>query len=619
MPGFDTQFGDFSMSNYNTFPDFDASFPTMDDNSSFDFSSFNQSPSFNTQSFNNTNHMPNYYNTQPLAGAEVNSQHIPQTQIWSDQDIFDSFGEAQNFSPTHAQQAHPQAVADEDPGKINSFVQNPVSRSQAYNVPSVPSVPRNVTSQTNNTSALQDLSTTFGFSSTDSCHQPLAPDYGFVHNGLVGAYDNASGSLESGVETSSQSQTPQSESSDSGLNANKARSRSQRSKHPVLSERRFMRCPIPDREPANAFVPANEEPHVPGATVYRQISSSDVFHGGDRFSANAAKASRDFDSCSSPVHEETPWSFESPLSSSNKSRPQVAQETADSTQGGGVLSVKRQVRTGASARPSLSAVVDGCASSAVRLASGQTSSRHAHIAPKTSLDQQISSVGNNLASTHVAASSSISSPRTKSVLDSTLHATGAAASGATIVPDRFNAFYAHLVLVHKAGPGFTIMASTSTSIFSDVQHNVHTATLQNIPAVRPSRARLSLPTSSQTSSSSRNVEVVTRTSTTTFSAVLILAATATALVATLVISKHLEASATLLILCLVASICRAVGSTSTWTDRSVMNIFVSSSIWSIWSNMKQRLERDQRVSCPTREPLSDFKPGVCGNILIFIV
>ncbi|KAA8568133.1 hypothetical protein EYC84_008533 [Monilinia fructicola] len=461
-PGFNTQYSDFSMTNYDTFPDFDTGVSTMIDNLSFDFPPFDHA-SFSTQSFNDSVNIPNCYNTQSIADIDANSQYISPTQRESDRGLFNSFGNLQNFSPTHTQQAHPEVLANEDPGKIDRFIHTPASRSQAYNLPLGSPVSSNMISPTNNEITLQDFFTAFDSSQTDNCHQSLAPDDDFANTGLDGAYDHATSSIvDSCAGLSPHSQTLHSESSDRDiesavLNAMSRRRRSERKKHQALLEREFRRIESHDLELGNAFLSGSGEPHVPGASASQLASSPGIFHGGDGFPMNT-NSHRSFVSSSSPIHEETPWSFESTLSSLAKSSPEVLENAVESDQG--VLTgVKPRRLPEAFARLSSSAITNASLGRAARTVGGHISSRLTNFAT-SALDQQSLGTGAGLLPAQLAASSSMSSSRSKTVVDTTPHAmSGEVAAGVLFAPDRVKAI---------SSPAFGLLGKLNSKISSSL-------------------------------------------------------------------------------------------------------------------------------------------------------
>ncbi|KAI9641639.1 hypothetical protein NHQ30_009493 [Ciborinia camelliae] len=521
IPGFDTQYSDFNMTNFDTFHDFDTTFSTMDDNLSFDFPSFDQSSSFSTQSFNNSSHLPNY-NTQPWTYADVNSQSIPPTQQ-SDLDFFDSLGDSQNLSPTHTQQAHPQAVADESPGKSNSFLHAPVSRSQAHNISSV--LPAEI-SQTGVSTTIQHLPTTFGFSPIDNCHQPQG-----------------------------------SESSKKEIIC------SDRKKHQELLKRECSRIDDHGHELVNAFLSGNGEPHVYGTYAGQPVSTPGEFRGGNdsfmntnfsrstssnRLSSTLHSDSLSFTSNSSPVHEETPWSFESTLSSSTKSRPELLQNTVEDAQGESVVtSTKHHESASTLARPSPS-IDDASLSPAVRRIGDRISSRRTNFATTTSLDQQVSSVGTNLVPTHLAVSSSMSSPRSRFVVDPTSRViSGVVPTGDVTVLGHVRAISPSFALVEKSSmisPISSDDVNPGSSNFAAVDHHVKTVSKTQDNTTVP------LSNFSHNTSGCTSITALSRTTLTT------LAALALGLAVTVTASRHLEISASIMILYLLTSIYRLTAS-----------------------------------------------------------
>ncbi|KAF7865387.1 hypothetical protein EAF04_006363 [Stromatinia cepivora] len=598
IPGFDTQYSDFSITSYENFPDFDTSFSTMNDNLSFDFPSFDQSSSFSPQPLNNTNHFSTYYNTQPLAHSDVNSQYISSTQSQSDLDFFESLGDLQNFSPTHTQQAHSQAVADEDPGKINSFAHAPAPRSRVNNVPSVS--PTTI-SQTSGGASLHDFSTSFGFSPTNSCYQSQGSEHGFVNTGPDDAYDaydayrNATSSgVDSGVE-----QSPQSGSSDSGLEnvrSIKERSRSQRTKHQVLLERERNRIDNHNRQLVSAFSSSMGESHVPRASAEQLISGPGVFNGGDGLPMNT---SRGFESSSSPVPGETPWSFESTLSSLTKSRPDALQNTAESNTGDGTLTiVKPQEHSDGHARSNNSTIIDASLSRAAQPLGDYVRPRFANFATSSS-DRQVSSVNTNLVTTHAAVSSSMSSPRSKSSVESTAQVlAGVVTTGALVVPDRVKVI---------SSPGFLLVDKFDTKASSSSTDKVNSGSLnncgletiaskaQNTSAVPLASPSLIVHTSGYFSTLVKNgTEAATTPATTTICKVSALAALALCLAATVAVLSRSESSAMALVIYLVASVCCGSRCTVSRPEKCFMSTFISTVMWNLWSDMKQKIDCERQ-------------------------
>ncbi|KAJ8068931.1 hypothetical protein OCU04_002613 [Sclerotinia nivalis] len=584
IPGFDTQYSDFSMTNYDSFPDFDTSFSTMNDNLSFDFSSFDQSSSFSPQPLNNTSHFSNYYNTQPLAHADVDSQYISSTQPQSDLDFFEPFGDLQNSSPTHTQQAHSQAVANEDPEKINSFVHAPAPRSRVNNVPSVS--PTTI-SQTGGGASPHGPPTTFGFSPTDSCYQSQGSEYGFVNTGPDDAYGNATGpGVDSGVE-----QSPQSGSSDSSI---KGRSRSQRTKHQVLLERERNRIDDNDRQLVNAFSSSMGESHVPRASAEQLLSSP----GGDGLPMNI-NTSRGLESSFSPVPGETPWSFESTLSSLTKSRPDAVQNITESNTGDGTTIVEPQQHPDAHASSNNSTIIDTSLSRAAQLVGDYVQSRRANFATSSS-DRQVSSVNTNLVSTHVAASSSMSSPRSKSSVESAAQVlAGVVTTGALVVPDRVKVI---------SSPRFSLVDKLDAKASSSSTDKVNSGSLDNcgietivskaqntsaVPLASPSLIVHILGSSTLVKNST---EAANTPATTTLCKVSTLAALALCLAVTMAVSRHLEISTMALVIYLVASVCCGFRCTVSRPEKSFTSTFISASMWNLWSDMKQKIDCEhQRV------------------------
>ncbi|KAB8296308.1 hypothetical protein EYC80_009077 [Monilinia laxa] len=600
-PGFNTQYSDFSMTNYDTFPDFDTSFSTLNDNSSFDFLSFDQSSSFSTQSFNASGHMPNHYNTQSIADVDVNSQYISPTQGESDLDLFDSFGDLQNFSPTHTQQTHPQAVANEDPGKIDNFIHAPVSRSQAHSLPLGSPVSSNVISQANNEITLQDFSTAFNFSQTDYCHQPLVPNIG-----LDGAYHHATGSVvDSGAGLSPQSQTRHSEPSDRDIesavmNSMSRRRRSERKKHQVLLERECRRIESHDLELVNDFLSGNGEPHVPGASAGRPASSPGIFHGGDGFPMNTNN-SRSFVSSSSPVHEKTPWSFESTVSSLAKSSPEVLGNTVESDQG--ILTVvKPRERPGALARLSSSTIIDASLGRTVRTVGDHISSRLVNFATSSS-DQQVLGAGADLLPTQLAVSSSTSNLRSRTVVDTTPRAMpGEVTTRVLFVPNRVKTI---------SSPDFVLLGKLDSKISSSLSNKFIVgssnskgfksliSTAQDSSAALMSSPSLSINDLAQASTVIRDgakpaVAPATATMMTTLYTISTLATLAFVLATTAAVSKYLDFSTAAIVLYLVVPISCTSQTTTSGSNKSLTSTFISASMQNFWSNMQAMMIREHQ-------------------------
>ncbi|QSZ37284.1 hypothetical protein DSL72_009378 [Monilinia vaccinii-corymbosi] len=633
-PGFSTQYSDFSMTNYDTFPDFATSFSTANDNLSFDFPSFNQSSSFTTQPFNDSSHLSNYYNTQSMAGVDVNSQYISPTQPQSDLDFFDSFGNLQNFSPTHTQQAHPQSVASEDPGKNDSFVHAPVSRSQPYNFPSVSPASKKIIAHTKNATALQDFSTTFTFSPTDSRHQPLAPDYGFASTGLDGAYNHTPGPVaDSAAELSPHSQNPQSESSgrdvEFAIMTTVSRRRcGEQKKHHVLLERECRRIEDYGLDLVNAFLSGNGEPHVPGASTGQIVSSLGMFRAGDGLPMDAGSY-RSEASSRSPVLEEMSWSFESTLSSLATPRPKVLESTVENGQGEGVQNgVKPRERSGALARPSPSMTTDTSHGHAVRLFGDHISSRLTSFATNSSGHQQLST-GTGLAITHLAMSSSMSSPRSRFVVDTPPHVTsGMDRTGVIVAPDSIRAlsspaFVAVDKLDSNISSGFPEEVDSASAKYSGVE--VFVSAAQNSPTAPLTSSSLSLNNSVQNSTTIRDgaepaaTTTTATTTATTLGTVSTIAELVLGLAATAALAKHLEAFTAFLALCLVASLCCTSASTLSGANKSAVNTFASPSICNSWSDVRVKMNRQRQrvgVGPPRRETVASTLQNIYTNILL---
>ncbi|CAD6444208.1 7a00798a-c158-45ed-b225-1a74973ae1eb [Sclerotinia trifoliorum] len=601
IPGFDTQYSDFSMTNYDSFPDFDTSFSTMNDNLSFDFPSFDQSSSFSPQSLSNTNNFSNYYNTQPSAHSDVNSQYISSTQPQSDLDFFESFGDLQHFSPTHSQQAHPQAVPDEDPGKMNSFAHAPASRSRVNNSPSIS--PTTIP-QTDGGASLQDFTTSFSFSPTDSCYQSQGSEYGFVNSGLEDPYGNVPGS---GVDSAFE-QSPQSGSSDCGLenvSSIKERSRSQRTKRQVILDRERSRIDDHERQLVNAFSSSMGESHVPRASAEQLVSSPGVINSGDGLPMNIA-TSRGLESSCSPVPGETPWSFESTLSSLTKSRSDTPQDPAKSNTGDDTLPVvKPQEHADAHASSNNSTVIDTSNSLATQVVGNYVQSRRANFATSSS-DRQVLGVNTNIVSTHVAVSSSMSSPRSKPIVESMAQAlAGIIATGALVVPDRVKVM---------TSPRFSLVDKLNTKASSNSTEKVSSSSLDNygnetivskgkntsaVPSAGPS-LNVNIPGYSTLVKNS--TEAVTAPATTTLCNVSTFAALALCLAAAIVVSRCLESSAMALVVYLVASVCCGSSCTVSRPEKSFMSTFISASTWNSWSDMKQKIDCENQRSLKGKNP-----------------
>lgn len=615
-PGFNTQYSDFSMTNYDTFPDFDTGVSTMIDNLSFDFPPFDHA-SFSTQSFNDSVNIPNCYNTQSIADIDANSQYISPTQRESDRGLFNSFGNLQNFSPTHTQQAHPEVLANEDPGKIDRFIHTPASRSQAYNLPLGSPVSSNMISPTNNEITLQDFFTAFDSSQTDNCHQSLAPDDDFANTGLDGAYDHATSSIvDSCAGLSPHSQTLHSESSDRDiesavLNAMSRRRRSERKKHQALLEREFRRIESHDLELGNAFLSGSGEPHVPGASASQLASSPGIFHGGDGFPMNT-NSHRSFVSSSSPIHEETPWSFESTLSSLAKSSPEVLENAVESDQG--VLTgVKPRRLPEAFARLSSSAITNASLGRAARTVGGHISSRLTNFAT-SALDQQSLGTGAGLLPAQLAASSSMSSSRSKTVVDTTPHAmSGEVAAGVLFAPDRVKAI---------SSPAFGLLGKLNSKISSSLSdeydngssdyNSLRTliSTTQDSLAALMSSPSPSLNTSIQASTiigdgAEPAVAPATTTMMTSLCTISTLATLAFVLAATAAVLKCLDLSTIALVLYIIICISCISASTPSRPNKNFTNPFISAPLRNFWSSMRVMMNREhQGVSDARRETIA---------------
>ncbi|TGO63390.1 hypothetical protein BCON_0013g00360 [Botryotinia convoluta] len=548
IPGFDTQYNDFSMANYGNFPDFDTSFSKMNDNISFDFPVYDQSSSFSPQLLNTTSHMLNYHNTQPLSSADVNSQYISQTQPQPDLDFFKSFSNIPNFSPTHTQQAHPQGLPNEDPGKIDSYGHAPTARSQTHNISSVLST---ANTQTSGANILNDFSTTFGFSPTDSSYQSQGSENGFVSTGPDNAYDFATGSgVDSGIE-----QSPRSESSDSGhetvSSTEKGRSRSQRNRHQILLERERKRIDDHGRQLMKALLSNNGKSHVPGASTEQPVSSPSVSHGGDGFVVTT-NTSKSFASSSMPVHEETPWSFESTLSSLARSRPEVSQNAMESGRVEGVSVV---------------------------------------VKPHENPDG--------------FARSTLSSLRSKVAVESTPTVlSNVVSTGTLVVPDQVGVVSSPgFVLAKKlsrASSGSSTKVNSGSLDYSGVEAIVQKA--QGASAGQLSSPSLSLQTSGYTSTLFKNgAEAVNTPATTTIGTVSSLAALAVlGLATTVAVSRHAETAAMVLAICLLASVCCDTRSVIPESGKGFMNISLRALMWNFWSDMILKIDCE-RQRCGWRD------------------
>ncbi|TGO29780.1 hypothetical protein BPAE_0011g00520 [Botrytis paeoniae] len=595
IPGFDTQYNDFSMTNYENFPGFDTSFSIMNDNVSFDFPVYDQSSSFSPQLLNNTSHSINYHNTQPLSSANVNSQYISQTQQQPDLCFFESFSNIPNFSPTHTQQAHPQGLPNEDPGKIDSYVHAPTARSQIHNISSI--LPT-ANTQTSGANVLNDLSTTFGFSPTDSSYQSQGSENGFVSTGPDNAYDFTTGSsVDSGIE-----QSPRSESSDSGhemaSSTEKRRSRSQRNRHQVLLERERERIGDHGRQLMKVLLSNNDKSHLPGATTEQPFSSPSVSHGGDGF-VMTTNTSKSFASSSLPVHEETPWSFESTLSSLARSRPEVPQNAMESSRGEGVsVVVKPHENPDGFERSNNSTIIDGSLSRAVRLAGDHISSRLANFATVSS-DRKILSVGTDRVSTYLAARSTMPSLRSKVAVESTPTVLSNVVSIRTLViPGQASVISSpSFTLVKKlsrTSSGSSSKVNNSSLDYNDVETIVQKA--QGTSAIQLSSPSLSLQTSGCISTLFKNgTEAVNTPATTTLGTVSTLATLAAlGLATTVAVSRHAETAAMVLAICLLASVFCDTRSVIPESGKGLMNISLGALMWNFWSDMILKIDCERQ-------------------------
>ncbi|KAF7909831.1 uncharacterized protein EAF01_003549 [Botrytis porri] len=590
IPGFDTQYNDFSMTNHENFPDFDTSFSTMNDNISFDFPIYDQSSSFSPQLLNNTSHVLSYHNTQPLGCADVNSQHISQTQPQPDVDFLESFSNIPNFSPTHTQQAHPQGLTNEDPGKIDSYVHVSAARSQAYNISSVLST---ANTQTSGANILNDFSPTFGLSPTDSSYQSHGSESGFVSTGPENAHDfTTSSGVDSGIE-----QSPRSESSASGhetaFSTKKGRSHSQRNRHQVSLESERKRIDDHGRQVMEVLLSNNGKSHVPGAGTEQPLSGPSISHGGDGFAIDT-NTFKSFASGSMPAHEETPWSFESTLSSLARSRPEVPQMAMESDRAEGVSVVKPHENCDGFARSNNSTIIDASSSRAVRLAGDHVSSRLVNFAGASS-DRKILSVGTDRVSTHLPARLTMSSLRAKVAVEST-----PTVSSNLVVPGQVSVVSSPgFVLVKKSArtsSGSSSKVNNGSLDYNGVETIVQKA--QGASLVQLSSPSLSLHTSGHTSTLLKSgIEVVNTPAATVLGTVLTLVAlSALGLATSVAASKHAEAAAVVLAICLLASVCGDTRSVIPESGKGFMNISLGALMWNFWSDMILKIDCErQRV------------------------
>ncbi|KAF7899603.1 hypothetical protein EAF00_003939 [Botryotinia globosa] len=610
IPGFDTQYNDISMTNYENFPDFDTDFSTMNDNISFDFPVYDQSSSFSPQLSNTTSHILNYHNTQPLSSADVTSQYFSQTQPQHDLDFFESFGNIPNFSPNHTQQAHPQGLPNEDPGKIDSYEHARTARSQSHNASSVLST---ANTQTSGANILNDFSTTFGLSPTDSSYQSQGSENGFVSTGPDNAYDSATGSgVDSGIE-----QSPRSESSDSGhetvSSTEKGRSRSQRSRQRVLLERERERIDDHGRQLMKVLLSNNGKSHVPGATTEQPVSNPGVSHGGDGF-VMAANTSKSFISSSMPVHEETPWSFQSTLSSLARSRPEVPQNEMESGRAQGAhgvsIVVKPHENPDGLARWNSSTIIDASLSRAVPLTGDHISSRDANFATISS-DRKTLSVGTDRVSTHLDTRSALSSLRSKVAVESTpMRPSNAVSTGALLVPNQAGAVSPpHFVLakkLSKASSGSSTKVNNGSLDFSGVEAIVQKA--KGASAEQLASPSLSLQTSVCPPTLFKNgVEAVRTQAIITLGTVSTLATLAAlGLATTVAVSRHAETAAMVLAICLLASVCCDTRSVIPESGKGFMNISLGALMWKFWSDMILKID------CERQRVLNEKNNGLFG-------
>ncbi|TGO35699.1 hypothetical protein BHYA_0149g00120 [Botrytis hyacinthi] len=607
IPGFDTQYNDFSMTNYENFPDFDTDFSTMNDNISFDFPVYDQSSSFSPQLSNTTSHILNYHNTQPLSSADVNSQYFSQTQPQPDLDFFESFTNIPNFSPTHTQQAHPQGLPNEDPGKIHSYEHATTARSQTHNISSVLST---ANTQTSGANILNDFSTTFGLSPTDSSYQSQGSENGFVSTGPDNAYDSATGSgVDSGIE-----QSPRSESSDSGhetvSSTEKGRSRSQRNRHQVLLERERERIDDHGRQLMKALLSNNGKSHVPGATTEQPVAIPSVPHGGDGF-VMTTNASKSFASSSMPVHEETPWIFESTLSSLARSRPEVPQNAMESGRAKGVfVVVKPHENPDGFARSNNSTILDASLSRAVRLTGDHISSRVANIATISS-DRKTLSVGPDRVSTHLAARSTLSSLRSKVAVESMPAVlSNVFSTGSLVVPEQVGVVSSpRYVLAKKLSKASSGSKVNSGSLDSSGDETI-VQKAQGASAGQLSSPSLSLQTSVCPPTLFKNgAEAVNTPATTTLGTVSTLATLAAlGLATTVAVSRHAETAAMVLAICLLASVCCDTRSVIPESGNGLMNISLGALMWNFWSDMILKMD------CERQRVFNEKNNGLFGAV-----
>ncbi|KAF7959669.1 hypothetical protein EAE96_001284 [Botrytis aclada] len=592
IPGFDTQYNDFSMTDYDNFPDFDTSFSTMNDNLLFDFPAYDQSSSFSPQLLNNTSHIPSYHNTQPLASADLNSQNISQTQAQPDLDFFELFSNIPNFSPTHTQQAHPQGLPNEDPGKIDTYGHAPIARSQTHNMSSVLST---ANTQISGANILNDFSTAFGFSPTDSSYQSQGSENGFVSTGPDNAYDFAAGSgVDSGIE-----QSPRSESSGSGhemvSNTDKGRSRSQRNRGQILLERERERIDDHGRQLMEVLLSNNSKSHVPGAAIEQPVSSPSVSHGGDGF-VMTTNTPKSFASSSTPVHEEVPWSFEPTLSSLARSRLEVPQ--MESRRADGIFAVaKPHENPDSFARSNNSTIIDASLSRAVRLAGDHVSSRVANFATISS-DRKILHVGPDRVSTHLAARSTMSSLRSKAAVESTPTVlSNVVSTGALVVPNQVGVVSSTCCLLEKKLSKASSSSSSKVNSGSLDYNGVETIVLkaQDTTAAQLSSPSLSLQTSGYPSTLFKNGTEAVTPATTTLGTVSTIAALAVlGLAATVAVSRHAETAAMVLAICLLASVCCDTRSVIPNSGKGVMNVSLGALMWNVWSDMILKMDSERQ-------------------------
>lgn len=577
----------------------------MNDNISFDFPVYDQSSSFSPQLLNTTSDILNYHNTQQLSSADVNSHYFSQTQPQPDLDFFESFSNIPNFSPTHTQQAHPQGLPNEDPGKIDSYEHATTARSRTHNISSVLST---ANTQISGANILNNFSTTFGLSPTDSSYQSQGSENGFVSTGPDNGYDSATGSgFDSGIE-----QSPRSESSDSSHemapSTEKGRSRSQRNKHQVLLERERERIDDHGRQLMKVLLSNNGKSHVPGAATEQLVSSPSVSHGGDGF-VITTNTSKSFVSSSMPVHEEIPWSFESTLSSLARSRPEVPQNAMESGRVEGVpVVVKPHENPDSFARSNNSSIVAASRSRAARLAGDHISSRLANFATISS-DRKILNVGTDRVSTHLAARSALSSLRSKVAVESMPAVlSNVVSTGTLVVPDQVGDVssprYVLAKKLSKASSGSSTKANSGSLDFSGVEAIVRKT--QGASAGQLSSTSLSLQTSVYPPTLFKNgAEAVNTPATTTLGTVSTLAALAAlGLATTVAVSRHAETAAMVLAICLLASVCCDTRSVIPESGKGFMNISLGALMWNFWSDMILKIDCErQRVSFPVPKSL----------------